>query len=176
MRLKIRWNDTIGTGSMGTDIHAIIEHRTPGYSYWNAHGGLFNPGRDYILFDLLVGIRNDTSIVQPKGLPKDIGFEAHNEYYLQVVDDEVDELSYRYVRRSEAVSWELSGCTEILKENNLERCKDPDVHSPSYLTLEELKQIFTQTEAGMEYKAIMAAMEVLEDCRQEVRLVFWFDS
>ena len=65
---------------MGCDIHAMIEIRCPHdsfpestYEYWHNAGDPMI-GRDYELFAVLAGVRNDygiTPISEPRGMPED---------------------------------------------------------------------------------------------------------
>ncbi len=49
---------------MGCDIHVFIEYsrkpeleKSTGRRFWDNFGARFNPGRDYLMFALLAGVR-----------------------------------------------------------------------------------------------------------------------
>ena len=66
---------------MGCDIHLYIEYKNKmvefdGYKYsWHDFGKCINPGRNYVLFALMAGVRNYGNelpvIVPRRGMPED---------------------------------------------------------------------------------------------------------
>lgn len=72
---------------MGCDIHVMIEYagyvKQCGTTVWRGFGsGHFNPGRDYTMFGVLAGVRDDSveQIVSLRGLPEDKGYAACEAY------------------------------------------------------------------------------------------------
>ena len=79
-----------------------------------------------------------------------------------------------------AKSWGDWALKEYLEHGNL---PPPEVHTPSWLNLRELKEALGHagleiTKQSPEFQAVIAAMQVLADRYgpEKVRIVFWFDG
>lgn len=65
---------------MGCDVHVMIEYselqNSDGSLRWSGMGGIWNPGRDYAMFEILAGVRgdDDKAIFPPRGLPSDMSY------------------------------------------------------------------------------------------------------
>lgn len=176
---------------MGCDIHLYAEHRRRDDGYWFGFGGQMNPGRDYALFGTLAGVRGEgPPVVEPRGYPKDAGWRARGDYeYAVVADDE--KLGEWLVGGENACSiadaerWRarwLEGPLAEPRHGLVGKVADPDAHTESWLTLAEFKLAIRNREAqhrypvDPEYRALVAALDVLEDAGLETRVVFWFDN
>jgi hypothetical protein len=180
---------------MGADIHMYVEYRnkkqakdleTQGRDpYWYSFGDCFNPGRNYTMFAILAGVRGEfKDSFEPKGrIPFNLmGNSAkHDLYYF--IDDKEGE---RTVTREQAKKYSESYGCEIVDDSWV-RC--PDFHSHSWMSSKELEKAYKgykvhaskewdkKMDVPVEWKAILAAMKSLEDeGKNEVRVVFWFDS
>src|SRR3990167_10061920 len=133
---------------MGADIHCYVEYKYPhSHESWTSFGKGINPGRHYLLFERMAGVRGspDHAIVQPRGIPDDLGYYAHEDW--KIASDP------RHACHTP--SW------LTLKE------------FARVLTKYEVK---CDAVAPVEYRALCAAMQCLATAPAEVRLVFWFDS
>jgi hypothetical protein len=180
---------------MGADIHMYIEYRNKKQAkdlekqgrvpYWYSFGGHFNPGRNYTMFAVLAGVRGVfKNSFEPKGrIPFDLmGYAAKYDLYYFISEEEGE----KNISREKAKKYvESYGC-EIVDDKWV---RDPDLHSHSWMSVKELNQAYkrykvrasdeweTKVDVPVEWKAILAAMEALEDNGEnEVRVVFWFDS
>jgi len=175
---------------MGCDIHLYVQYREKEradtkYDWWQGFGSNFGD-RNYTLFGILAGLRdrNVKHSFDPKGLPPfKLCYEVEHDLYC-------------YIRKEGESRGDYDGpsCTledakrwgrPIINDSKGEPWKTlhPDYHSHSWLTLEELKQAFrwykkeTGYKLNVEYRAMLKAMEVLEDNgKNEVVVVFWFDN
>lgn len=111
--------------------------------------------RNYSLFALLAfGDVRGEPIISPRGIPKDLSWQASSEYY---------------------VDYETNPPHEDLKVAGF--------FTPSWLTLNELNQVQAKYEQQwgigshcLELEAIIATMEILEKQEHTItRFVFWFD-
>lgn len=84
---------------MGCDIHMYVEYRQRmaehhGSEKWYTWGDRFNPGRNYLLFGALAGVRDDTitPIAADRGIPEDAswGVDYANKIYIRQNDDETE--------------------------------------------------------------------------------------
>jgi hypothetical protein len=166
---------------MGCDIHCYVEYRLNGEDSWRGFGGRINPGRNYVMFGFLAGVRDDgPPVVGLRGFPDNASWQAKDDNYLWISDVEAD----GHVTREKAKQYiEEHGC-KFIKDCNGKECwvTQPDWHSHSWLTPSEwdaaikLAQKSVFGHYGMpEYEAISAAMHALEK-HGEVRVVFWFDN
>lgn len=79
---------------MGCDIHCYVEYRNPKSEYdptrWNDFGGQINPGRNYRIFGALAGVRHGQpkGCVPARGIPPDLAWQAHGDWWVYVTDDE----------------------------------------------------------------------------------------
>jgi hypothetical protein len=165
---------------MGCDIHVYVEHRPSTTYSWGGFGQM-NPGRDYALFGTLAGVRGTVApVVQPRGIPSDVGFWASDDYTLRV--GEVTSWEGHTVSQADAERFLAHGSTWYRQEQG-HRITHPDWHTPSWVTLPELREAMRRANAmhdgrqcDPEWDAVAAAMEALERRGHEVRLVFWFDN
>ena len=158
---------------MGCDIHCYVEFQEPNDgNHWRAFGGHINPGRSYRTFYRMAGVRGDYSnihpITEPRGVPSDLAYEAHDDNWLYVSDPPEKGECMRETADS-YVQWG----SKYLDEKR-QYVSHPDWHSHSWLTPEEFGQCLEY--AHPEYKALLAAMKSLEASGYVVRLVFWFDN
>lgn len=139
---------------MGCDIHAYIEHYSKkdlvaGKCFVDSYSSRVNFGRDYLLFGLIAGVRSmEAPVVDAKGLPTNppMSWECSNEYYLRIVSDEEyetskrDLLGQRLISKSklEQISTYYGGKTQVNGQNMI---PDPDYHTVTWLTLDELLMI-----------------------------------
>jgi hypothetical protein len=71
---------------MGCDIHMLVQHK-PHEHWYTIMEMRFPPGRDYLLFAIMAGVRGDESlaIALPRGIPDDARIDLNDEfdrYYL----------------------------------------------------------------------------------------------
>jgi hypothetical protein len=169
---------------MGCDIHAYIEYvngtnHVGEKDYWG-FGKRTRIWRDYWLFALMAGVRNYWDVkpvAEPRGVPKDTSYDVREDYLLYVSENCPDEQGN--CSKEDAKRWLEYNCSQQWDEN---RITGPDWHTPSWLTLDELKLVLKRyieenpydikRPYGKELNAIIAAMEKLPDSR----LVFWFDN
>lgn len=158
---------------MGCDIHAYVEYRER--DRWSGFGGRLNPGRNYEAFGILAAVRGDgPAIVEPRGVPSDMSWEATDDFYMHVVENDKDAWEGA-VKRSTAEEWIQHGASRWHTDGR--RITHPDWHTPSWLTLPEYDAALARFSAREpEYRAVAAAMRELEACGYETRLVFWFDN
>lgn len=173
---------------MGCDIHMYVQYREKSrantkYDWWDSFGSQFG-NRNYTLFGILAGVR-DTSVkhsFDPKGLPSfGLSYVIESELYLHIRKDG-EEKYEGSCTLEDAKRWGHP----IINNDKGEpwRTVHPDWHSFSWMTIDELKQAFKWYKKesdgyglDVEYKAMLKAMEVLEDKgRNEVVVVFWFDN
>lgn len=181
---------------MGADIHMYVEYSNkekPEHldrRYWSDFGGRINPGRNYSMFGLIAGVRDNRHppVVEPRGLPDDLSWPASNDASMIISDDCQDEEGY--TSSSQAESWVKAGYSEYILDHEGEpyRVTNPDWHSHTWLTpdefgqaIERYKELFKDDTygncPGIEYIALLAAMRALEnDGKNDVRVVIWFDN
>jgi hypothetical protein len=185
---------------MGCDIHMYIEYidknrkdeavkegRKP---YWFNFGDMFNPGRNYIMFAILAGVRGHyKDSFEPKGkIPMDeMGWASRDDAYIYISKEPIDgEYS---VNEEKALSLEKLGYEVIRRDGKPIRVQKSNVHTHSWMSTEELESAFEiykvhaseewgeEISVPIEYQALLAAMKTLEaDGENEVRVVFWFDN
>lgn len=179
---------------MGCDIHMYVEYinkeskqrseqkgDTP---YWMSFGGRFNPGRDYMMFGLLAGVRYDSEKnLEPKGLPNDLGHTSMFDARLYITEDGRGE---HETTLENALRYNKNyGCKLYNGSNDKPTWVDhPDWHSHSWLTTKEFSKVLTTYSrhsdnwgVPLEYKALLSAMKTLEKSgKYEARVVFWFDN
>lgn len=135
---------------MGCDIHEHIEYKR--YDTW-WHWGRPTVRRDYNLFALLAGVRNYEQVepvAEPRDIPKDSTYDTVMSY-----TGVNDYAMYKGV-------WVM----------------DADWHTPSWLSLGELKQVRERLGyRSNDLEAIIGAMEGLSDNgAHDTRFIFWFDN
>lgn len=173
---------------MGCDIHLFVEYRKDTYqeNYWRSFGGEFRLERHYGVFSSLAGVRNYGDVikpvVEPRGIPRNAGYSCLDEYRYYITDN-ITEANECNLEKAE--QWVNSGISEWWDERKT-FVTDPDAHSGSWLSLQELKEALAITwkEDGEtksfrdieDYNAVIAAMECLESQGMTTRVVFWFDN
>ena len=168
---------------MGCDIHCYVEYQEPGSGHWFGFGGEINPGRDYVVFGHLAGVRyGEVEHVEPRGVPEEISLET--KWANQLYVDDAHASSEGYCTREQAESWTNHGYSQYLDEAKT-KVTQPDWHTHSWLTTDEFEEALAQaTEAarthgrGIDtgYKALLAAMKVFSAAGRATRVVFWFDN
>ena len=164
---------------MGCDIHVFMEYKSktsdrPFMRGWPR----INPGRDYLLFGKLAGVRDSYhQMFEPRGLPADIGWQASHDAYLYIVEEKMG--AEDTCTLEDAKRW---GAPIIEHNGKPWKTLHPDWHSHSWLTLDEFSQALEKKVEGQtyshdpEYFALVEAAKVLEKAGNEVRFVFWFDN
>ncbi len=143
---------------MGCDIHCMLEYarwtNSDGTTYWDAFTGSFNPGRDYSMFDIINGVRGDSGGLFDKGaLPEDLSHDAKGCYF--GTDDEGEPLS----------SGDMG-----------------DLHSPTWLTCDELAQVIAKRMFDSEYPynpewdILLVTMRAFEERGTRTRLLVAYDN
>lgn len=162
----------------------------------------FDLARAYGLFGALAGVRAEEGNPirhLPRGIPDTLSYQAARRYYAVVCAD--PEGFRRRTGREACVADQAAGWVRSCRSHwgratsDEERppyrfVSDPEWHSASWLTLAEIKAALAA--AGMadvfaadrpeprtaDFTAVMAAMGSLERTlgKNQVRLVFWFDS
>lgn len=171
---------------MGCDIHMYVEYRQRmaehhGSEKWYTWGDRFNPGRNYLLFGALAGVRDDTitPIAADRGIPEDAswGVDYANKIYIRQNDDDTDGVDL-----ATAQQWAAHGSRITEQDGKPAWVTNPDWHSHSWCTADELSQVLEvvrqhyPNDLEVEYVALIAAMRALEHNGCEVRCVFWFDN
>ena len=177
---------------MGCDIHMYVQYQNKESAkqnkkegrdpYWWGFGGQLNPGRNYTMFGILAGVRDDPmdeeKMFYPKGLPEfELSYAAKDGLYLYVGDDNEEhtctlEQAQRWGRRiindSDGKPW---------------MTEHPDWHSHTWLTTKELAQAYRwyKQVSGyapcLEFRVLLKMMKELENKGEnEVVVVFWFDN
>lgn len=177
---------------MGCDIHLIVQQRTKGKedAEWYNVGfrGEFTD-RIYGMFARMANVRNywDYKHIKPRGLPIDIknDWVAREIFFLNVTENEDLVKENNYCSKEQADRWTLEGCSEWIDETTI---TDPDHHSHSWLTTQELRQCFNECfkDENGEYRpladyvcwlGLVSLCEGIEsDGRHECRVVFAFDN
>jgi hypothetical protein len=195
---------------MGCDIYCYIEivSQYDELTYARSFAKV-NVSRDYILFGHLAGIRSHAKAVsQPKGIPVDAGQVVFSEYYLLIVEteSEVEENKLKGAMRvcsRESADLAIAHGSKKINRHGFEYVEDLDLHTPSYLSIEELEEVnklyatsivkeiyisyvrcgevpctkfFMKRYGNKQLTSIIAMMKCLEDNETKTRLVFWFDS
>lgn len=126
---------------MGCDIHTFIEYSDftdqNGDPYWQSFGGQISLGRNYTMFGVIAGVCDDTyQLFEPRGLPDGkCSYDVDN--YMRVhICDEGEEPGEGECTLKQAQSW-----GEPIEEfkGKPRWVRNPDLHSHSWLTLDELK-------------------------------------
>lgn len=185
---------------MGCDIHLRIEQRKRVNPYsinqhnWSNVGfyGEFN-SRIYGMFARMAKVRDyygDKYKVQfePRGLPDDMNWSTCESFYQYVTDnEEAVEWGRNYCLKEMAEKWVERGYSKWVDEEH-RTVTDPDLHSHSWLTTQELRQCFDdcfKQEDGtyksnsdyVEWLGLVSLCEGIEsDGIHECRVVFAFDN
>jgi hypothetical protein len=179
---------------MGCDIHAYIEYRDPKTKEipntpktWCCWGRRYYVWRNYMMFGLLAGVRGQAEpVVEPRGIPDGLSWEVMEDATLKIVEDGAD-LDDNEVHREQANKWLESRYSKPFTQGcwGGEYITDPDWHSFTWLTSEELlealKRYETLNNDGYQsrptmYYALLGTMKALEAEGFETRLVLWVDN
>ena len=185
---------------MGCDIHLRVEMRKRVNPYPHDRHEWYNAGfkgefgyRVYGMFARMANVRSydDNYKIQfePRGLPDDMTCLATREsFYLHVTDDKAAAYcGYKYCLKERAEKWVKDGISEWVDEDH-RTVTDPDLHSHSWLTTQELRQCFDdcfKEEDGtykpysdyVEWLGLVSLCEGIEsDGVYECRVVFAFDN
>ena len=185
---------------MGCDIHLRVERRRKVNPYPNDKNEWHNAGfkgefgeRVYGMFARMANVRSygDHYKVrfEPRGLPKDLtDWRTVESFYFYVTENkETAELSSRYCLREDAERWVEDGYSEWVDENR-GIVTNPDIHSQSWLTTQELRMCFDDCfkhEDGtfkpysdyVEWLGLVSLCEGIESTGEyECRVVFGFDN
>ena len=132
---------------MGCDIHAFLEFYETGPNGSCLTQCLcedINFGRSYNLFSLMAGVRGCCSpVVPPKGIPTnpELSLISSSHYYLSVVDSPHPGMGYSYTKNTisrEEAEELIKNRKSYYSNPNKTLIADPDLHTPSWLTLDEL--------------------------------------
>jgi len=184
---------------MGCDIHLRVEKRRKVNPYPNDRNVWCNVGfrgefgyRIYGMFARMAGVRgNGTNKVEfePRGLPNDMtNWATCESFYIHVTSDEgAITWGANYCSKESAERWVERGYSEWVDEAHT-RVTDPDLHSHSWLTTQELRQCFDdcfKQEDGImkpnsdyvEWLGLVSLCEGIESTGEyECRVVFAFDN
>lgn len=113
-------------------------------------------------------------------MPSDAAYEAEGGFWKFIIDDESERDDAGYVLRARAEGWVSGGSSSFkgLKDGKPVYVSDPDAHTVSWLTRSEFREALSQLkyDADIGYQAIAGAMDALESCGAEARIIFWFDN
>jgi hypothetical protein len=161
---------------MGCDIHGYVEERS-GDSWWLFSGRL-SLGRDYRMFGLLAGVREGgPPIVAPRGFPLDASYGLKDEFHLHVTESACGWGGCRVTTLKNADAWVKQGLSRYVTDD-ARSVTDPDWHTPSWLTLEELLWAISKYEgvAGERLSQGWLAVAGMMRHLPGSRFVFWFDN
>jgi len=179
----------MGGNKMGCDIHPYLEvvhnnrKMADGKPYVESYSATLN--RDYCLFSLMAGVRgsgNEVCVSEPKGLPENLGYCANSDNHLDVVDEDVSEEGI--CSRTKAEEWVSLGYSTWRDEKQRD-VTNPDWHSHSWLSLEELEKVQklysnVNQSPNIQLAVIIASMKTIIELSPPnsviPRLVFWFDN
>ena len=169
---------------MGCDIHLFVEYKTRNTTndWESVSNGKIIVNRNYYLFGCLCkGVRYlNEKAFKERGIPVDLRIwsSAWDDIYM-LIDDE-PEGPENTCTTSDAEKW---GNQIITGEFGVKYTLNPDRHSHSYLSLQQLKSaidlyisIDPIHNSPHIIKAIIALMSSLEDDGYETRVVFSFDN
>lgn len=185
---------------MGCDIHLYVEIRQKSYNPdwkipegvkpdWTpiSYRGEFND-RVYGMFAALANVRNYHNLqhLPVRGIPDDISYKTFDEFFKHVKPKNVDRetLEWEY-DREDVKYWYKNKYSFLFKKNGILYCSNPDYHTPSWCTSEELQNCFhtvfgeKQPYEGdyIEWFALISYMKAFESTGEyDCRAVFWFDN
>lgn len=134
---------------MGCDVHAYIEFfsktesKNTNNCFVRCFSGEQSLGRDYTLFGLMAGVRHTVPpLIKPKGIPTqpNLSYQAADAYYLNVVSDDAVRMPLNSIRQSVANEY-VSEAYATYVDNSKLRITNPNFHTPTHLTLNELLTI-----------------------------------
>jgi len=175
---------------MGCDIHGFIE-------YSNSNDGLFelfannvSLNRNYHLFSSLAGVRSTTdslTLFPPKGIPDRLSQDGFHSIYVPIYKRKSPahlatggHVSAKEAKRLPTIS---DKHPSVMFKNSRGYVVDPDSHSHSWLTSQEIRKaikysdLFDET-VPYDILAVIVAMETIEQNLKgsTSRFVFWFDN
>ena len=171
---------------MGCDIHVYVEYSHDGKYWRNLTDGIGS--RDYRMFGILAGVRcDDLKLFDPKGLPDgQLSWNTEDANILNIAPESHPEWADTsgWTSRTSAERWISEGSSKPLyRDGVLNRVTNPDWHSHSWLTSDELSQCVDKyrtipdvKKAPSEWVGILAAMKAIEENGDQTRVVFWFDN
>ena len=168
---------------MGFDIQAYVEYKAEKDQEWTFLANM-KLQSDLVLFGLLgIGGMDLEPVVASRGFPKDdASEEVFFEYSVDVVDDPCGSRDCSTKDAMDVVDKEIS---QWLDENH-NYISRPDFFSPSFITIEELKEAVARKKSikwekvkvvqasGVDVDCTIACMEAAEKAGFKTRLVFWF--
>lgn len=168
---------------MGCDIHMYVEHNSKNAArpYWENFGGRINPGRDYLLFANLAGVRSggaSVQMVETRGLPDNLALMTKWDNELYISDDEQIDGT---CTKENAEIWVKNGYSNWT-DNRQVSVTNPDHHTHSWCTVDEFRLVLNADRPidwggpNVEYWALLAACDEMVKRGQDVRIVFWFDN
>jgi hypothetical protein len=180
---------------MGSDIHIFAEYRGARSPYNALADGEFSVGRDYEMFAALAGVRAQpdwSPLVGPRGLPVDVSQAAISRYFLPVVGKETAVAwgigehcepaeAERFIASGKSVWWAAPMTSPLLPSTN-GHISNPDWHSASWLTLEEVDRALEYAGHPLEacpdeFQLLLVYLRaVAQRFGTETRIVFWFDN
>lgn|GEM_PF-2887083 len=201
-RVTLRW--FIQVRITGSDIHVCVDYfKTPKGAARRreakSNGPIrgcpvivdsFRIPRNYRLFAALAGVRNiegHSIRFQPRGLPDDCDYTIRSKFYMEVFSRETPVEQYRggykWCYQDEAESLCDRYGLEVETYDLIRLIRDPDLHTPGFLQLNEIDQAlkhaeYDVSEASYEFRLIRDIMCSLDDQygKQCSRLIFWFDG
>ena len=185
---------------MGCDIHLRVEARRKVNPYPNDRHEWYNVGiygefscRIYGMFARMANVRSGGNSYkvqfEPRGLPNDMtDWGTCESFYMHVTNDEnAVEWGENYCLKERAELWVKKGYSKWVDDYH-RRVTDPDLHSYSWLTTQELRQCFDdcfKQEDGtykpysnyVKWLGLVSLCEGIEsDGKHECRVVFAFDN
>ena len=167
---------------MGCDIHGYIEFKHPKNDRWEPFGKRLRLDRTYLLFGLLANVRCDGALIEPRGMPSDIGYDVRDDYLLRVTDKFPE--GDGSVGSEKAARWVADGSSAWWGDDYI---TGPDWHTPSWLSTSEYYAVVRAYNdavceegrphgIGVEYPAALGAMVAAEEVGHKARFVFFFDN
>lgn len=185
---------------MGCDIHLRIECRTKVNPYSTEENRWYNVGingefssRIYGMFARMAKVRECGQKYkvqfEPRGLPQDItDWKTRESFFCTVTDnEEIAHCLSSYCSKVNAEKWVENGYSKWVGDDH-RRITNPDLHSHSWLTTQELRQCFDdcfKQDDGIyypnskyyEWLGLVSLCEGIEnDGIYECRVVFAFDN
>jgi hypothetical protein len=124
---------------MGCNSHCFIEYKEKDSDYWHSFGDKIHAPRNYTIYALMAGVRdyNGIKLYDPKGIPKDLAYNAESSYYCYI--DGVN------ITESRAESWHRDGAIYKKDGNGVNAwISNPDWHSHTWFTIRELENILNK--------------------------------
>lgn len=181
---------------MGCDIHLAVEMRRRTKAFPQEHDRWQGTGfygefscRNYGMFARMAIVRDygcDARVMfEPRGLPKDISRSSEGIFYMRVTDDEeAIEWGQGYCSKETAERWVEQG-SSVWVDDEHHTLTDPDHHSHSWLTTQELRQClddcyrkgYEKAYGYVDWLGLVCMCEGIESTGEyECRVVFAFDN